>query len=383
MKRYRIGCFILVLALIFALSSCASTSARGKSSRGSKDVVEVEEQKVELEAQAYADALFGEDDFNVVRTRIRGEGPDGAYFDWIEMESNHIVLTSGIRRGEWTLIVQGLDENNDVVAVGTMTTFLSENSPVANVILRPTEGSGNISARITWNPAQVHAAKIEIYMQDAQGGTLIPRPASEITLGSGNALWEATNIPTGSYIIRVILRDGDYSVGMAAALRVYDGKLSTGVIPLNIGDISTAYGITAVIPNINGNLVVDGSSVTFIGSGHDDICWYLDGELLGSAQSVILDDLPITENGHLLDVIATNGYGNICHLGLLVVKDFDGSYTIIDQESLMNLIANQTYIYMQSRSAALDEIDVFSDGPGAEESEEAEEFSIDFEFEEV
>lgn len=344
MKRYRIGCYILVLAAIISLCSCTTVS-RGKA--------EVEEQVVELEAEAYADVLFGESDFNVVRMRIRGEGPDGAHFDWIDMESDHIVLTSGIRRGEWTLVVQGLDEQNKVVAVGTMTTFLSENSPVANIILKPTDGSGDISARITWNPAQVRSGKIEIYMQDAEGGILIPRPSSEITMGAGNALWEAKDVPTGSYIIRVILRDGDFSVGMAAALRVYDGKLSTGVIPLNIGDISTAYGITAVVPNINGNLVVDGSSVTFTGSGHDDICWYLDGELLGSAQSVLLDDLPITESGHLLDVIATNTYGNICHLGLLVVRDADGSYTIIDQESLMNLIANQTYIYMQSRSAAI------------------------------
>lgn len=321
----------IVLAVLL-LTSCVT--GRGASKQ---QLLGIEE--APYDEKDYIDLLFGKTDMVVSSVRIRGEGPDGAYFDWIPVNSDKIVLTSGIKRGEWTIYVQGLSSTGAVVATGTMKTFLSENTPVANIILDQAEGYGDVSAKISWNIAQIRDPEIEVYIKDARGGSFSPIKKDDITIYDGFAIWDSKNIKAGSYIVRVVLKDGDYKTGAAASIRVYDGLKSSGTIPVSVGDIWTAYGITTTVDDIDAHLDYEDDIVTVNGSGFTLATWYLNGVEIGQGRSVHLRLLPLMENANRIDVIVSDESGRASYRGLVVYKNADNLTFMSQQEFMENLNA--------------------------------------------
>ena len=157
--------------------------------------------------------------FSYDSNSIRGEGPDGAYFDWIEVDSPKVAI-SDIRRGQWTLYAQGLNKDGMPVVQGMLETFLSEDSPIDNLVFDEHYGNGDIRCALAWNTAQIQHPALEIYTRPADSSEWTARDSSEIAIGNGTAMWTAENVESGSYIVRFILKDRSIEVsGAAAALR--------------------------------------------------------------------------------------------------------------------------------------------------------------------
>ena len=306
------------VAIALSLMGCASTET------GKEDAAAIVSQQetadgfdvTQVDAEDVVDGIFDINGLDVVSYRLRGEGPDGAYFDWIEVTEPRVAIAD-IRRGEWTLYAQGLNADGQPVIQGKLETFLSEDSPIDNLVFQEDYGTGDVRCAFAWNPSQVQHPNVEIYMKKSTGGEWFARDISEIMLGDGTAMWTASGISSGSYVIRIVLKDRSTIVsGAAAALRVVDDKLSIGQVRLTVGDLSQIYGVTLDnIPanTVQGMLALSQKGVVFR-TTEDNLLydWFIDGEYLDgfSAQEIEIPDL--LRGYHRIDcIVRTDDYGSI------------------------------------------------------------------------
>lgn len=317
MKRHFLVFSAVALSLSMVLAGCATSNVdSGTEDLEAMQAAAITEDPAAVEAEDIVDGIFDIKGLDVVSYRLRGEGPDGAYFDWIEVTEPRVAIAD-IRRGEWTLYAQGLNADGQPVIQGKLETFLSEDSPIDNLVFQEDYGKGDLRCAFAWNPSQVQHPNIEIYMQKATGGEWIARDISEIVMGDGTAMWTASGIESGSYIIRIILKDRSSIVsGAAAALRVVDDKLSIGQVRLTVGDLSQVYGITLDnIPanTVDGMLALSTDGVLYRSTAdHLIYDWFIDGGYLDgfSAKEIQISDLP--RGYHRIDcIVRTEDYGSI------------------------------------------------------------------------
>lgn len=342
MRKINFAIISIALIALLAVTGCSSTN-----SADDEQIVINEEDMISAgdasaltdgNAEEVIDGLFNVGDLDIASYRIRGEGPDGAYFDWVEATSPMIALAD-IRRGEWTLYAQGLNEKGEVVVQGQLETFLSEDSPVDNLVFDESYGKGNVRCAIAWNPHQVQHPDIDVYVQRV-GGQFVPHDDSEISYGNGTAIWETKGLDSGSYIVRFILKDRSSVVsGAAAALRVIDDKTSIGNVRMTIGDLSQIYGITLDnIPSnvLQGSLVFDGLDEAVFESDTSDLVydWYIDGNYAGAAvDSEKIDLTGLSKGYHRIDVIArTDTYGSINGDSIHIYTDGEKVSEIAEEE---------------------------------------------------
>ena len=323
-----------VLGTAVLLASCATNSTVEEP--GTIPVV-TDEREV--------DGLFNIKGLDVASYRIRGEGPDGAWFDWVESDTPRIALAD-VRRGAWTLYAQGLNRYGEPVIQGKLETFLSEDSPIDNLVFDEMYGTGDIRSSIAWNPVQAMHPSIDVYLK-ADDGEWQPRSADEITMGDGTAVWTAKDIPSGSYIARFILRDGSTPIaGAGAAVRVIDDSTSIGQVRLTIGDLSHVYGIELQnIPadTVDGHLVLDGRNAVFMNDSKDEgliYDWFIDGDfqITTEAKSYPLDAL--VRGYHRIDAVArTEDYGSINSTAIHVYADGVGGFAEVAEEEVNAAVA--------------------------------------------
>ena len=271
--------FLIALMSVGSLVSCATGKGAGEVEDKSADGVEVISVEQVMADEAAAEAEEADSDptnwlsafgsikgLNVKGYRLRGEGPDGASFDWVDLKSTKVAL-SDIRRGEWTLYAEAIGENGDVVATGSLTTFLSDATPLGTLFLSEAVGNGDVSCVFEWTPTQVLYPNIEIYVKTADG-EFVARDKSEIKISAdGEAVWTVKDMPAGTYVVRAILKDENEIVsGVAAALRVIDGKKSVGTCQFVVGKLSTVFGIdlqNIPLDTVNGTLSIADNTLSF------------------------------------------------------------------------------------------------------------------------
>lgn len=248
---------------------------------------------------------------NIAKYRLRGEGPDGASFDWIDVTSTKVAL-SDIRRGQWKIYAQAIGENGDVLAYGTMETFLSENSPLGAVYLDPSYGVGDIACMFSWSPEQVIKPSLELYVKEVNG-EFAPRDARELLIQNGLATWNVENMKAGSYVVRAVLKDDGYPVaGSAAALRVLDNKRSVGNIKLTVGKLAQVYGLSlenTPVATIVGSLEVRDKAIEFKSDTEGlHYGWFIDGEYVANTDKAVLDveELGLRKGGYRVDCVVNN-----------------------------------------------------------------------------
>ena len=318
---------VLVIALTMCLFvSCASFGSGKQKSKTEKtsaspaeyEVISVEpDQPVEDEKPlAVADdetnwlsALGDIKNLNVASYMLRGEGPDGASFDWIEVKGTKVAL-SDVRRGQWTLYAKALGPNGELLATGKLETFLSNSSPTGVLYLDPESGEGSARCSFAWNTFQVLYPEIEIYLKKGNG-EYVPRSSDEIAMGDGVAVWNAREIGAGSYTVRAILKDeGEIVAGVAAAMRVIDGKLSVGDVRFIVGKLSTIYGISldnSPVSTIQGSLVLSNQGgLSYVSDSRDlRYDWFFNGEYLSGYGEANIDiaSLGLSKGFYRIDVI--------------------------------------------------------------------------------
>lgn len=275
------------------------------------EVIEEEE----TDPSNWLSALGSIKGLNVKSYRLRGVGPDGAFFDWIEVKGPKIAL-SDIRRGEWTLYAEAIGEDGTVVATGSLTTFLSDSTPLGTLFLSEEVGEGDVSCSFTWNTKQVLYPSIEIYMKQVDGN-FTAREKSEIRIiENGSAKWSVKNVPAGTYVVRAILKDeGEVVSGVAAALRVINGKESVGNCTFTIGRLSTVYGIAledTPIDTVEGTITLQNGTMTFNSEVENVVyTWFKDGEIMDgyTEKTIDIETLGLKKGFYRFDCIACNEAG--------------------------------------------------------------------------
>lgn len=334
MRRKPIGILALGLVLLMLMASCATAE---KAPEQGTVLADTDERAV--------DGLFDISGLDVASYRVRGEGPDGAWFDWVESDTPKIALAD-VRRGLWTIYAQGLNRYGEPVIQGKLETFLSEDSPVDNLIFDEQYGTGDIRSALAWNPAQVMHPAIEVYLR-ADDGEYMARPSEEITIGNGTAIWAAYDIPSGSYIARFVLKDGSSPVsGAAAAVRIIDDSTSVGQVRMTIGDLSQIYGIELNnIPadTLQGHLELTGSSVAYINESKASgliYDWFFDGVFEETTESHSIDLSSLRRGYHRIDCVArTSDYGSINSTAIHVYADGVGGYAEVSEAEVNAAIA--------------------------------------------
>ena len=311
---------LLLLAVVFVLASCGTKAVK------QDPTPVVADEGVKLAEEDTVNGMFDVSGIDVKSYRIRGEGPDGAYFDWIPVTSSRVAL-SDIRRGEWTIYAEGLDANGNVIVTGKINTFLSENTPVDNLVLSTGVGQGDVKCDIRWNTSQVRNASLEVFVKPLDGDYAF-RPAKEIAyIENGHMIWRAEDLTSGSYVARFILKDGSTVVsGAAAALRIVKDKVSVGDVKMTIGDLSTVYGIT--IENLPENTIKgelslkDGVAVfvTSLDKSRLTYVWFVDGnEVAQETERLDLYTLGLGKGYHRVDLVVMSASETSINSSSLIV----------------------------------------------------------------
>lgn len=330
----------LGLCVLLALCSCATVGGEGEEE---VQVLNAETgEVVETVASSsipdgWLNSLGTIDGLNVVRYRIRGVGPEGASFDWIDVTSSKVAL-SDIRRGEWTIYGQAISETGEVVAKGSITTFLSSSTPLGAVYLDSTEGVGDVNCDFSWSTSQILYPEVEVYTQ-YEGGEFVSRDASEIEITeNGKAVWKAEGLEAGPYVVRAILKDeGEVVSGIAAALRVIDGKTSVGDIKFTVGKLSTVYGISlenTPEDSVVGELVLDGNIVSY-NTDRENVrhMWFMNGEILDCRESSIdITSLLLKKGYYRFDVIVNGSDINSINSATIFVFVNGNEISVVNEE---------------------------------------------------
>lgn len=340
LRKYLLKTVSLGLCVLLALCSCATS---GGAEEEEVQVLNAETgEVVETVATSaipdgWLNSLGTIDGLNVARYRIRGVGPEGASFDWIDVTSSKVAL-SDIRRGEWTIYGQAISDTGEVVAKGSITTFLSSSTPLGAVYLDSTEGKGDVNCDFAWSTSQILYPEVEVYTQ-YDGGEFVARDASEIEITeNGAAVWKAEGLEAGPYVVRAILKDeGEVVSGIAAALRVIDGKTSVGDIRFTVGKLSTVYGISlenSPEDTVTGTLALDGSMLTY-SADRDGVryMWFMNGEILDCRESSVdVSSLLLKKGYYRFDVIVNGSDINSINSATIFVFVNGNEVSVVAEE---------------------------------------------------
>lgn len=366
MKRFRnVLTALMVLMAALSLASCSST---GEAAAPVDAVDGATTAVATTDAQASADdqmrAIFGisDEDVDVATYRIRGEGADGASFDWVEVTEPRVAI-AGVRRGEWTIYAQALNEDGDVIVSGRLDTFLSSDAPTDNLVFEEVDGVGDVRTEITWNTSQVQDPSIEVYVKK-DGGQFVPRDPAEVTFGEdGTAVWQATGLDAGSYVARFVFKDAGTVVGgSAAALRVISGYTSVGSVSMTVGDMTSEYSIS--LDNTPADVTLgtlhhdDGVLFFAPADGGDGYSyeWYVDGEPVDgvTSQTLDLETLGLADGVYRVDVVVDNGsYGSMNSYSLVVLLEAQSVYSTIGADEVCHI----SPILIEDEPAVADVVD--------------------------
>jgi hypothetical protein len=384
MKKEKVLVLMLLVCFLLSFVSCASSQIDENleselSAISVEPAEEIVEETIETEEENKSNWLSALGDIkglDIKSYRLRGEGPDGAAFDWIEVTNTRVAL-SDVRRGQWTLYAEAIGENGDVLATGKLETFLSNSSPFGTLVLNSEEGQGDVRCAFSWSTFQVISPSIEIYTKKGDG-EYVPRDSSEIIVGDGVAVWKTEDLDAGSYIVRAILKDeGEAVAGIAAAMRVIDNKQSVGDIRFSVGKLASSYSITfenAPAPTIKGDLYLqENGDVTFVsefaGLKFD---WFVNGEYVKRENSGTLNIFQFSsEKGiYRFDCIVQNANNtSINTASLLVYSDGYAAKVVTAEEAeTMREDAPANYEEIQTNSEDSVIHDEFIEEPVLEEA---------------
>lgn len=244
--------------------------------------------------------------------RIRGTSSEGDFFDWKECKSPTFVLAN-ITQGHWVLDIQAMDENGNVLIEGQMVTELAENINDPQYKFEMYKGFGNAEVTYTWNENKVINPDIDIYIKEKSNEKYTQISPNDIEVNKDNAKWSATNLPSGKYFLKAILKDSGYIVGGAGStLKIFPAFTSTG----NIEIITNDYKFTLNMDDIIRNTFEDVTGELKVKEGNIVVCsgefapnkvaysWFVDGTEVPCESYILnVEDIGMREGNHRIDCI--------------------------------------------------------------------------------
>lgn len=267
----------------------------------------------------------------VTRFRIAGTGPDNATFE-VSTDSSAVTI-NGLKVGDWHVVVTGMNPAGIALIRGSIDYELTQNSGTAQITLDEMVGNGTLSMQIDWQNTEVPDPHLYVYLQ-AQGGN-----ENEISFQSdypNRCASISKELAAGSYIIRGVLKSGDFHVGgFVESLRIVGGQTTSGSVSISQMSFADSSGYfllnnRAGIP-VKGALSgfqLDSDSNYVLGANSDKVLnfkldeefesapelriqWFVDGvaigasEVLGKTNSKTINIAP---GYHRVDAVVSNSF---------------------------------------------------------------------------
>lgn len=191
-----------ILTSLLLLNSC-DLEMRSENSRTGKMILILD--------QNYNNRTLTPDtNMNVSYYRISGMGPNNATFSTETTEST--ILQQGLALGEWAILVEGLNTENEIIVNGSTGIEISlDQTTVAEITVSLLTGLGSLQFNVNWPTEDIVDPSIESELISTAGISTSLTASSFIT-SSGTANFNINNLVTGYYTLSIRLLDGEQLV---------------------------------------------------------------------------------------------------------------------------------------------------------------------------
>lgn len=257
------------------------------------------------------------EEFRVTSYHVECQHVSGGTVHQVDSTRKSVVF-NGLAIGRYNITATGKAASGQEIVRGSTTFDLSGDNTTAIVRLNELIGTGDINMTFSWKDDIVDSPSVEIELTPVDSQKVDPVKKTLQVSGS-TAQFSQTGLPCGSYTLRARLYSGSTVVaGCLEALRIDKDATLTGTINFNLDELPSSAGQitiddnagTPVICRITG--IEDGDTVDSretvtaaleISSADSSIMtvsWYLDGEKIGTGESVSFTPPP---GQHRLDVV--------------------------------------------------------------------------------
>lgn len=360
--------FLLVLCLMLSLVSC--------SDEGGTATMKLMLKKMDLGAKTLLPVDASS--LQITRYRIRGSGPNNGEFD-ISTDNTSVTI-NGLEVGSWNVNAWGLNNSGTELVQGTTVYDLTQNSGTAQVVLDQMVGNGTMLLTIDWTNTELPDPSLEVFITP-QGGTEGP---VELNPDYANRTVSISkSLAAGSYIIRGVLKSGDFHVGgFVDSVRIIGGQTTEGEISISQMQFADASGfflltnkagepvrgrLTGFGKDSEENPILDANIDKVIAFSLDNyfesspglqIQWFLDGIPLGQPGKLDTRNektVNVSPGSHRIDAVVNNSligsYGCVSVSFMAVLSGTKGSLNKLSDFSTI-LISKDgtdcTYLKLQS-----------------------------------
>ena len=304
MKTSKLNYFLSIL-LIISLSFVISCESK----RHTADM------RITMEKEVSRTYTPSDVNLTITNYQLTCVGPNQEVYNY-NTKRNTFIL-EGVSLGEWNIKAEGRNDQGTVLVSGSTTFNLNDSNTNATVILNELKGTGNVSLTYSWDSSLIKRPKLIITFNGVDN---TETRTVEPTIGSGSAVLSIEGLPSGSYTSNAKLYDGTVQVsGAIDAVRIVDGKTTTGSISLNLDEAPLIAGhltlenkagtpVDCIITGIENGAIItaqEQKQISLDTQGIDEndifIQWYLDGEYISSEKTAYITPAP---GMHRLDIIA-------------------------------------------------------------------------------
>lgn len=255
---------------------------------------------------------------NIQTFVIYTTGPDGKNGIQKTVYSDSTTL-EGLKIGEWTIRVEGKNNEGTIIATGENKIMLSAANNLVEVSLTDLYGKGNLDLEFRWDNKRITNTKLEASMK-AQGSEEVIDLSNKLIKDSDYTYsLQMSSLDSGSYVMTgTLYSEGTKVGGFTEAIRISNGVTTKGVISLGLDKIINTEvgfsnltsvpieckieGISELIPSreaLNATVKITTSNI----SDSSLTCeWYLDGVSVGSGRTITIKPEP---GDHRLDVVVS------------------------------------------------------------------------------
>ena len=288
----------------------------------------------------------------ITRFRLTGNGPKNATFDITT--DNTSVTINGLEVGTWNVTAKGLNASGTELVQGSTVYELTQNSGTAQLVLDEMVGTGTFILNIDWVNTEVPDPSLQVFLT-AQGGVEGPL-AAEPDYNNRTASI-SKSLAAGSYIVRGVLKSGDFHVGgFVDSIRIVGGQTTQGSVSISQMQYADASGYFLLTNKagepVRGTMTgfgTDQDSSPILEANTDKVIkftldnafetapglriqWFLDGlalsdsKILGKENQITAN---ITPGSHRIDAVVSNdllgSYGCVSTTFLAMLSSTKGA----------------------------------------------------------
>ena len=303
---------IIIMLALMVIASCTEQTPEGK---GTMRITISEEKAIASGTIKPADYPL-----EIVSYRITGSGPDGAEF--IISTDHTSESVDNVAYGLWTLTAEGLNEEKDAIARGSVEFAFSPKNQNALITIDELIGEGSLSVDISWDASSIIGTpSVRLQLAKQYGDKETAELSVTVDESAGTATYSGSGHESGSYTLSAQLFDDDVQVaGCTVAVRIANGQESHGTIefdlenePIEPGSMiitnATGVPVTLTMEGIDTDTIPAAEAVTVSMKAENDeaenynILWYLNGTEIGSGPSITFTP---SVGIHRLDVVASS-----------------------------------------------------------------------------